>query len=155
MKYRRLTTDELHELEKEFVDFLVVNGITADEWVNLKEQAPDKAEQIVDAFSDVVMEGVLRKIKFIDMITSGFLYCFQCLEDKMVLVGLEKDADVVIDFTQRDQISEALAKKQKGIKIFTQNKVYTKTREVELFEMLSKGCNISDGTMFKTLSLGL
>ncbi len=66
MKYRRLSTDELQELEKEFVHFLVSNGIAADDWVKLKEEENDKAEALIDTFSDVVMEKVLGKVDFLE-----------------------------------------------------------------------------------------
>ena len=66
LKYKRLSIEQLKELEKEFVDFLVVNGILAEDWLKLKETDPDKAEQMVDLFSDVVFEGILRKTDFIE-----------------------------------------------------------------------------------------
>ena len=43
-KYRLLSSDELKALEKEFVEYLVVNGITADEWERLKKEENDKAK---------------------------------------------------------------------------------------------------------------
>ena len=46
-KYRRLTLEELEELQKEFVDFLVINGITAEDWVKLKDNEVDKSELII------------------------------------------------------------------------------------------------------------
>ena len=54
MKYTRIPSDELEKLEDEFVNFLVVNGITADDWVAIKENEPMNAAEIVDQFSDVV-----------------------------------------------------------------------------------------------------
>ena len=48
MKYERLSKNELEELEKEFVDFLVVNGITAQDWVAIKENEPLNADEIIN-----------------------------------------------------------------------------------------------------------
>ena len=43
-------------LKEDFVDFLVVNGIDAEEWTKLKSNNPDKAQHIIAQFSDVVFE---------------------------------------------------------------------------------------------------
>jgi hypothetical protein len=45
-KYRLLTLEELKSMEKEFVDFLVLNGIPGEDWVKLKDTDPDRAEGI-------------------------------------------------------------------------------------------------------------
>ena len=66
-KYRILTKDELKNFETEFVNYLVVNGIAADDWVKMKDQEPEKASKIVELFSDVIMEGVLRKVNFVEI----------------------------------------------------------------------------------------
>ena len=59
MKYRRLTLEELEPLENEFIDFLVVNGIIADDWRHLLAHDLEKSNQIIDAFSEVVFEGIM------------------------------------------------------------------------------------------------
>ena len=38
MKYKRLTTDELQALEKEFVHFLASAQITGQDWIKMKEK---------------------------------------------------------------------------------------------------------------------
>jgi len=50
MKYTRIPTDELEKLEDEFVNFLVMNGIIADDWVAIKENEPLNANEIVNQF---------------------------------------------------------------------------------------------------------
>lgn len=42
MKYRRLTAEELSGLEKEFVHYLIINGIDAQEWEKLKASVQKK-----------------------------------------------------------------------------------------------------------------
>ena len=71
MKYSRLSAEQLRELEKEFVDFLVVNGIVAEDWIALKENEPLNADKIIDQFSDVVWEGTLRKLKYLNKIETN------------------------------------------------------------------------------------
>jgi hypothetical protein len=150
MKYRKLSSNELEELEKEFVDFLIVNGITADVWVDLKEKDNSKADSIIDSFSDVVFEGVFRKVKYLEFVTPTSLKCFQCLENEIILVGLDSENSSDIDFTANDWMSNL-----KNVKIYNSSKAYKEVRELELFNMVQKGASISDGTLFKKLCLAL
>jgi len=66
MKYRRLTLEELKPLEDEFIDFLVVNGVIADDWEQLLANDVEKSNKIIDAFSEVVFEGIMRKTQFLE-----------------------------------------------------------------------------------------
>ena len=67
-KYRLLTAEELELFEKEFIDYLVVNGITADDWEKIKSEDQFKAEQIMALFSDVVFEKIMRQTQFLNKI---------------------------------------------------------------------------------------
>lgn len=147
-KYRILTADELKNFEKEFIDYLVVNGIVADDWVKLKEEDKEKAEKIIDLFSDVIFEGVLRKVKFLEIRTKSYVQAVQCLEDKMIMVALStKDAEA--DLTQIDWENPG----NTNFDLHKGDKSYSDTREAELFAMTEKGYQISDGRLFKQLLL--
>lgn len=150
-KYRLLTTDELQELEKEFVEYLVVNGIVAEDWELLKKEDKKKAEKIIDLFSDVVFESVLRKIDFLELRTPRRLYCYQCLEEKIILIGLEGDDNT--DFTDSSYVNAALKEAPSGIEVIMTEKAYAGSREEELFRMLDRGHEIADGRLFKALAL--
>lgn len=152
-KYRRLTIDELKELEKEFVEFLVLNGIVAEDWEKMKEDDPVKADKIIDLFSDVVFEQILRKVGFLDFISAKTIMSFQCLDTKMVMVGMESDSEE-IDFTQKKSIELIKTEGPKGrVKVYSQDKAYGADRSKELFNMIQQGCGISDGRWFKMISL--
>ncbi len=153
MKYRRLTKEELVELEKEFVEFLVVNGIVADDWGKLKQNEPDKAEQIIEQFSDVIFEGTLRKIQFVDIVSKSKLYTFQCLPDKIILRGLEAKEGSNLDFLDDGKVQELLANSSADIQLVKSEKNYHPNREEELFGMLQRGALISDGKWFKAICL--
>lgn len=154
-KYRLLSTEELNELEKEFIDFLIVNGITAEDWEKLKKDEKEKAEDIIVLFSDVVFTGVMKKVRFLEIRTQSEVKTFQCLDEKMVLVGMYSEGNEEVDFTSYDFIQNATKNPPVGIKVYTTDKKYSKEREVELFEMTQSGCSVSDGKLFKTLSLAL
>ncbi|MEM9022576.1 MAG: DUF6495 family protein [Bacteroidota bacterium] len=154
-KYRLLTREELEGLEKEFVEYLVVNGITADDWERMKANEKAQAERILDLFSDVVWEGILRKVQYLEYRAAQQLHAFQCLPDKLVLVAMEAGPDSGADFNDADFIATAAQQPPQGLRLYTTDKPYQDTREAELFALIQSGCTISDGQLYKTLCLAL
>ena len=154
-KYRLLTQEELHELEKEFIDYLIVNSITADDWEKMKQEENEKANHILDLFSDVVMEGVLRKVKFLEYRDRTEVKTYQCLDDKFILVGMTASAVEKVDFTDHAFVEKSMKNPPSSLKVYTSEKKYTNERELEILEMTQAGREISDGKLFKTLCLAL
>jgi phenolic acid decarboxylase len=128
-KYRLLTADELHVLKKEFIDFLVVNGITANDWEKIKKEDISKAEKTIELFSDVVLEGSLRKIKYLKKIEKTTMYFFRFDEEEAHLILLEQNQET-------QQVKKS-------------SKKYQKSREEELFKMLNSGCEIDEKELFE------
>jgi phenolic acid decarboxylase len=128
-KYRLLTADELHVLKKEFIDFLVVNGIAANDWEKIKKEDISKAEKTIELFSDVVLEGSLRKIKYLKKIEKTTMYFFRFDEEEAHLILLEQNQET-------QQVKKS-------------SKKYQKSREEELFKMLNSGCEIDEKELFE------
>ncbi|MEZ4938621.1 MAG: DUF6495 family protein [Crocinitomicaceae bacterium] len=150
VKFRKLSITELKALEKEFVEFLVLNGIEADSWTRINKESPDHADEIIDQFSDVVFTSIFRKNEYIDFISEKRIQCFHFQAEEAVLIGVEtKDSCVNFLTCSMDQL------KTKQFEIFTMNKKYEKTREEEMFELISVGANLSDGQLYKKLCLAL
>ena len=154
-KYRLLSIDELHALEKEFVEFLVLNGIPAEDWQKMKQEDTTATEDTIELFSDVVFESIMRKTKYLENRGTHHVHIFQCLPEQIILVAMEAEASEEIDFTNPDFLSSAMLTPPSGVKLFTTTKAYAKTREIELFEMLHAGCVLTDDRLFKTLCLAL
>ena len=149
MKYRRLSTDELQELEKEFVHFLVSNGIIAGDWVKLKEEENEKAETLIDAFSDIVMEKVLSKVEFLEKRERSSVLFFHALKDSFEVIGISC-SDPSLDLTKEETIKE-LAQEAKGIDLFTTSQRYHKSRAIEIFELTELGSFVTNGKLFQVL----
>lgn len=150
-KYRTLSGKELEELEKEFIEYLVINGITVNEWDQLKKDDPEKVDRIIELFSDVVFEGVMRKVEFLQYRNANEVRAFQCLSDKVILASMTADAGA--DFTNPDFIQQAISHPPSSLRVSTTEKPYGKQRELELFELVKAGCEISDGTLFKAICM--
>ena len=69
MKYARLTKEQFEELHQEFINFLATQSITAEEWGDIKTNKPEVAEQELDVFSDLIWEGVLSKVQYLEHIS--------------------------------------------------------------------------------------
>lgn len=155
MKYRRLSASELQDLETEFVQFLVANTVTSDDWVKLKEEEPEKAEQLIDLFSDIVFEKVIAGIEYLEVKSPKDLKTFHCQEDKIILLGLRVNGESQLDFTKSpdpQQMMQMLQLSGAKLQLYSAEKAYQPNRNEELFRMMQAGALISkDGFLYKTL----
>ncbi|MFK7806358.1 MAG: DUF6495 family protein [Saprospiraceae bacterium] len=155
MTYRRLTNDELAELETAFIRFLALNGIPADDWVKIKSEDKSRTEELIESFSDVVFHETLTKLEFLDFKTKNEIRTFHCASDKIVLRGLLIEGETELDFTKNDDPKTMLSKLQndnaKMSMYVTEKKYKDNKREAELFKMMESGCLISDGSLFGLL----
>ncbi len=151
MKYKRLTTEELKELENEFVNFLSSAQITADDWEKMKNNEKDKAEELIDVFSDMVHEKSMQKIEYLEHRSEKTLNLFHCQEDKITLVGLQVREDCSMPISFNNPLTDLTEEAIKNINLFKQEKKYTDERGVEIFDLIQKGCLITDEKLFNLL----
>ena len=151
MKFRRLTNEEHAPLEKKFIQFLVANTITGDDWAKMKERRPEQAMSLVDIFSDLMFEETFMKVHYLKQATPKELHVFYFEKDKIQLLGLVADTHTAIDFTKDDNWLKTLQNTEGGISFFETEKNYSDPREVEIFKMLENGCRISDSFLYDTL----
>jgi len=149
-KFKRLTSEELNELEKEFIDFLVVNGIVAEDWEKLKKESLEKADSIIEQFSDVVYTQIFRSNQFLDFVSKEEIRCFQFNQKEVVLVGLKSEnSHIDLRSTAPSEL------KKHNFKVYTKTKKYLSNREEEMFALVESGASISEGELFKNLCLSL
>ncbi|MFK7947479.1 MAG: DUF6495 family protein [Saprospiraceae bacterium] len=156
MKYRRLTLEELNDMENEFVRFLVSNTVTADDWEKIKKENPERAEGLIEIFSDVVFDKVLEKVKYIEHRSQYDIKTFRCLDDKIELLGLKVSSVAGIDFTQSQTVENMLAYLKYApagsVQMYSAEKAYKENNpKKEIFNMLENGGAISDGKIFEAL----
>jgi len=149
MKYSRLTKEQFEELHQEFINFLATQSITSDEWTNLKINKPAVAEQELDAFSDLVWEGVLKKVKYLEHISSNQMHLFHCLEKEMRLIALKVKNDG-IDLTTKEGFQwfrDNLL--SDDVEFFTAKKAYSDDKALDKFKLIEQGAVITKGDLFK------
>lgn len=153
--YRILKTDELEALSKEFIEFLILNGITAEDWVQIKSDSPEQTNQIIEYFSETVFEQIFRKAEFLKKITEKEILCYHCLHVRIVIIGIKLGDNSALNFLTDDYEKILKASKEGEITIFHGKEKYSKKREHQLFDLTNRGFSISDGKYFKAISSGL
>lgn len=155
MKYRTLRADELKDLEGQFTFFLAAQSIAAADWERYKKDTPEKAQGLIDSFSDVVFEKVLKNVTYLEFKTPKDFKTFHCEADKIHLIGLRLEGATNFDFTKDQhpqEMLEEMIRSKADLKLYHASKPYKKEREMELFDMMESGARISsDGLMYKTL----
>ena len=149
MKYRRLTKEQFEELHKEFINFLASQSITADEWSKLKLEKPELAGKEMDVFSDLIWEGVLSRVKYLENISSKHMYLFQVLNNYISLIGVKINIDLV-DLTTEEGFSwlrENLM--SENVEIFNSKKKFSDNIKLNVFKLIEQGSSITKGELFK------
>ena len=150
-KYRSLTKEELESMEKEFIDFLVLNGITGDDWEKLKKSNPENAEGICESFSDVVFTKILKACRYIENHSPKHLIAIFCDEKEMHMQALEAPKESTLDFTNQEDFEILKTAPPAGIQRIQSKKKYEREREMEIWEMLNNGFFIADQKLYMTL----
>ena len=149
MKYARLSLHDLKDLEKEFVEFLVVNGIEADEWENLKKEETEKVEKIIGQFSDVIWEGVLRKTEFVEHRSKNKLTICRVKNEELITLHIQSN-DSNLDLTKHDDISTIIFTVKKD-EVRVQKEAIKKESTAQLFELLQAGFYLAKDAKYEEL----
>ena len=151
MKYTRLTKEQFEELNQEFINFLATQSITAKEWKEIKKQKPAVAEEELDIFSDLVWEGVLSKVDYLENIAPQHMYLFSAGKTQLRLIGL-KIKRQEIDLTTKDGFAwlrENLMSDE--VELFNAEKSIETDKNIKIFELIKQGSTITKGELFKYL----
>ena len=149
MKYIRLTKQQLEELHPEFINFLATQSITAEEWANMKENRPYVAEEELDIFSDLVWEGVLNKVTYLENISEQQMHLFHLTPKEMKLISV-KVMNPEIDL--RSSVGFAWFKKNwqsDFVEYLVASKAYTDDKNQDKFELIQQGSVITKGELYQ------
>jgi len=147
LKYTRLTKQQLEELHQEFINFLATQSITSQEWTTLKQEKPHVAEEEIDVFSDLVWEGVLSKVSYLENISTRQMHLFHLTEKEMKLVSIkvmnpEVDLQTTLGFTwfKKNWQSDF-------VEYLTASKAYTEDKNLDKFKLIQQGAVITQGEL--------
>lgn len=139
MKYRMLTNEELEIFNEDFKHFAIANGVDNDSWIKLNEEEPEKAKQLVEIFSDTVLQKVYERIKFIEHRSKNACLVFKLNPENIELISINAKNESV-DLSTPESIHQALVNQSNDLTFFESIKNYSKIRELEIHEMIESGC---------------
>ena len=149
MKYTRLSKEQLEALHTEFINFLATQSITADEWASIKTTKPEVAEQELDVFSDLIWEGVLTKVTYLENISERHMHLFELTEKEMKLVSvkiLNPEIDlrtkIGFDWFKRNFQSDF-------VEYLTASKAYSDDKNLDKFNLIQQGAVITKGDLYQ------
>ncbi|MFS4418349.1 DUF6495 family protein [Maribacter sp. 2307ULW6-5] len=149
MKYARLTKEQLEELQPEFANFLASQSITAAEWANIKKQRPQVAEEELDVFSDLIWEGVLGKVRYLENISAQQMHLFELAPKEMKLFAV-KVMNPKIDLTTKTGFDWFKKNWQSDfVEYMTASKAYTEDRNLDKFKLIQQGAVITKGELYQ------
>ncbi len=149
MKYTRLTEEQFAELEEEFINFLATQSITGSEWQSLKEEKPQLAEEELDVFSDLIWEGVLTNVQYLENISAQHMHLFHCAEKEMNLISV-KILNPNIDLGTEEGFAWFRKNWQSDfVEYLTASKAYSADKNQDKFELIQKGAVITKGALYQ------
>ena len=132
---------------------MAIHTITAEDWQKMEKENPQKALTFIEGFSDKVFDRILKKIKYMELVTPTKLRAFKCEAEQISMIVLEAIDTKNIDFTNKNTFSLIIQRFQNqeemGVKMYRGRKNYAMPRESELFQMLENGCMIAEGQLFE------
>jgi hypothetical protein len=154
IKYRRLTDEELKLLETDFVRFLAANSIPAADWKKMKSDSPEKVDELLDVFSNTVLEKVYSKTNYLLIVNPNEIHAFKMGKAFAQLIGVKfKDNDVNL---LKDENLKTLLSSQESFlslkpELFILDKKYDKPKAEEVFFLVNQGAEVVDKIWFEFL----
>lgn len=159
MKYRRLQREELEAVRDEFVQFLAANSVTADDWQKLIATDLQKANGLIDLFSDIFWEKALSRVNYLAARGAFVLRAYRADEAQLKLIQLEVPQNGRFRF-DRDADMERLAQGHENLlsiqaQVITGSKNVREERHQELFKLLESGAIPDQSRLYDSLSIYL
>lgn len=150
MKYRILNKEEMTVFDEDFKHFLITNGVTNEEWIEMNQSDQKKATQLVELFSDTVFQKVYEKMNFIEFRSASSCIVFKFDSEEMELISLNRK-DETIELSTPESIHESLVAHTDRLTFFKTKKKYIASREEEMHQLMEQGCFVSSAEFWDAL----
>jgi uncharacterized pyridoxamine 5'-phosphate oxidase family protein len=151
MRFRSLTIDELKELETEFKQFLIINQVYNEEWIEMNQKDLEKANALVDLFSDQVLEKVYGKIDFLEKRDKNAFSVFAITKNDIETITIQSK-NQTIELLTNAQIETALNQHLNELEIYCGTKKLAKDKCDEVFDIIKEGCSITTFDVWHSFS---
>jgi hypothetical protein len=151
MKYRILAHEELLALEKELIAFLIVNGVHSEEWEKLNKDEPQKATELIQVFSDTVLQKVYEKIQFLEWRSDNICMVYSLQKEWIELIIIKSKNNSSVKLNSAENIHIALTDNWHELELFHSSKKYDEDRELFIHKLIEKECLISNELFWSQL----
>lgn len=136
-------------MHEEFINFLATQSITAEEWADIKKNRPEVAEEELDIFSDLIWEGVLSKVQYLENVSADQMHLFELAEKEMKLISV-KVMNPKIDLRTREGFGWFKKNWQSDfVDYLTASKAYTADKNLDKFKLIEQGAVITKGELYQ------
>jgi hypothetical protein len=149
IKYARLTKEQFDELQQEFINFLATQSISAEEWKDIKKNKPEAAEEELDIFSDLIWEGVLEKVQYLENISANQMHLFYLTPHEMKLIAIKVHMPGIDLATANGFAWFKQNYLTDKVEIMKATKGYDAEKKVERFKLIEKGAVITKGELYR------
>jgi hypothetical protein len=140
---------ELINFNVELKQFLILNEIYGDDWEKLNQENPEKAQSLVDIFSDNVLDKVYSKIDFLEKRASNAFSVFSVSNTDIETITIQSNN---LELFTNEQIEVALNKHLAELEIFCGTKKSETTKSDEVFKLIQSGCDLSTYDVWHSFS---
>jgi hypothetical protein len=150
MKYTRLTKEQLEELHEEFILFLSSQSIDKAEWDTIKQQNPDRAEEQLDVFSDLIWEAVTDKAQYLEHYSKSHIFLFKLEKEHMESIVIHAHTPHADFLTEGglQWLNENIF--SDDVQISRGKKEFSEERNSAIFSLIEQGATLSEGDLYKS-----
>ncbi|MCB0457386.1 MAG: hypothetical protein KDC91_06545 [Flavobacteriaceae bacterium] len=152
MKYSLLTKEQLEELHPEFSNFLATQSIDKAEWDNIKKEQPEVAQQELEVFSDLVWEGVINKVTYLENQSPQQLFLFKIAASEMQLIMVSLQNTTINLTTVEGMLWLEQNLHSEKVELFTSQKAYSEDKNLDVFNLIQQGAIITKGELFEGIA---
>lgn len=147
MRFRRLTTEELLALETEFKQFLIIHELYDEEWRKLAAESPEKAEDFIGLFSDVVFDKIYNELTYLVHFSDNLVSFFDMSSDPLRAFHIQSSKDISLD--NEEALRTAFSDHADKLSFFKGQKQLQKPKAEEVWDLIGKGCQKCDESYFQ------
>ncbi|MEZ4779195.1 MAG: DUF6495 family protein [Flavobacteriaceae bacterium] len=153
MKYQMLTKEQLEELHPEFINFLATQSIDKTEWDAIKKNQPQVAQQELEVFSDLVWEGVLSKVQYLENHSPQQLFLFKIGVTEMQLIMVKLQHTTINLTTVEGMLWLEQNLHSESVELFTSQKMLSEDKNIDIFSLIQQGAVITKGELYEAVSM--
>ena len=139
LKFRALTAAELAELEIEFKQFLIVNELYDAEWRDLAIKNPQKAQEFIDMFANIVLEKVYSQLPGLIHIGLDFITVFDFQDEVWNLYHLQTDTEGLLSNCTPDNLITPIKNNWSQFRLKIGTKKSSEQKAQEVHTLICKG----------------